>query len=61
MSEAVVEKVGESVYLALGAPRGWQSNAGISRRHLMVVCPPQLEPEYRKIPGDQIVSVVLIK
>lgn len=61
VSEAVVEKVGERAYMGLGDPRGWQGNAGVCRRHLMVVCPPQLEPEYRKIPGEQIVSVVFIK
>lgn len=61
MSEAVVDKVREREYLGLGAPQGWQGNARVCRRHLMVVCPPQLESEYLKIPGDQIVSVVFIK
>lgn len=40
MSDAVVDTVHEKEYLGLGAPRGWQGNAGVFGRHLMVVCPP---------------------
>lgn len=43
-----------------GAPCGWRAGTG-RRLGLMVRVPPQLESEYLRIPGDQVVSVVFIK
>lgn len=60
VSEAVVNKVRGREYLGLGAPRGWQGSTRVWEAFDGGVSP-QLESEYLKIPGNQIVSVVFIK